>query len=175
MQTRRADRRYELTDGQQPPKTRPGPQRTQGSAQQLSRLEWVCHQSGTDRVFINHREHYVWQASWTQSTQQLVIVTHSVTWFTETPGRCLSWQAGFISHLYMLHCTVQISCLKGTGLRNTFICLLAESCQSSAGYHSLAQWQGRDGNGKNAQEIVNELQFVLHIFLFMFRKLTLGS
>ncbi|KAG7223289.1 hypothetical protein INR49_015645 [Caranx melampygus] len=58
-QTRRADRRYELTDAQQPPKTRPGPQRTQGSAQQLSRLEWVCHQSGTDRVFINHREHYV--------------------------------------------------------------------------------------------------------------------
>ncbi|XP_077448298.1 uncharacterized protein LOC144068009 [Stigmatopora argus] len=24
-----------------------------------SRLEWVCHQSGSERVFINRREHYV--------------------------------------------------------------------------------------------------------------------
>ncbi|CAL8281504.1 unnamed protein product [Arctogadus glacialis] len=30
-----------------------------GSAPQLSEQQWVCHQSGTDRVFINHREHYV--------------------------------------------------------------------------------------------------------------------
>ncbi|XP_023260607.1 nectin-3 isoform X2 [Seriola lalandi dorsalis] len=58
-QTRRAERRYELTDWQHPPKSRPGPSGTQDPTQQLSRLEWVCHQSGTDRVYINHREHYV--------------------------------------------------------------------------------------------------------------------
>ncbi|KAF0038210.1 hypothetical protein F2P81_008694 [Scophthalmus maximus] len=57
MQSRRAARRYEPTDGRQPPPTtRPGPQ---SPTQQLSRLEWVCHQSGTDRVYIDHREHYV--------------------------------------------------------------------------------------------------------------------
>ncbi|AWP00266.1 putative nectin-3-like protein [Scophthalmus maximus] len=56
-QSRRAARRYEPTDGRQPPPTtRPGPQ---SPTQQLSRLEWVCHQSGTDRVYIDHREHYV--------------------------------------------------------------------------------------------------------------------
>ncbi|GLD46982.1 nectin-3-like protein isoform X2 [Lates japonicus] len=58
-QTRRAERRCELTDGHHPPTTRPGPPGTQSPTQQLSRLEWVCHQSGTDRVYINHREHYV--------------------------------------------------------------------------------------------------------------------
>ncbi|XP_069002845.1 nectin-3-like protein isoform X2 [Embiotoca jacksoni] len=58
-QTRRAERGFEPADGPQQPTTssvRPG---TRNSAQQRSRLEWVCHQSGTDRVYINHREHYV--------------------------------------------------------------------------------------------------------------------
>ncbi|CAL8267123.1 unnamed protein product [Merluccius merluccius] len=32
---------------------------TTGSAAQLSEQQWVCHQSGTDHIFINHREHYV--------------------------------------------------------------------------------------------------------------------
>ncbi|XP_047463932.1 nectin-3-like protein isoform X3 [Mugil cephalus] len=58
-QTRRADRRYEPTDRQQPPTMRPALPGTQGPTQQRPRLEWVCHQSGTDRVYINHREHYV--------------------------------------------------------------------------------------------------------------------
>ncbi|XP_022075177.1 nectin-3-like protein isoform X2 [Acanthochromis polyacanthus] len=59
-QTRRAERRYQLTDRQQQqPSTRPVQAGTQSSNQQPSRLEWVCHQSGTDRVFINHQEHYV--------------------------------------------------------------------------------------------------------------------
>ncbi|XP_023198631.1 nectin-3-like protein isoform X2 [Xiphophorus maculatus] len=51
-QARRTDQRLQ----QRPPAAaRPAPP----SAQQRSRLEWVCHQSGTDRVYINHREHYV--------------------------------------------------------------------------------------------------------------------
>ncbi|XP_044079020.1 nectin-3-like protein isoform X2 [Siniperca chuatsi] len=58
-QTRRAEHRYELTDRQHPPTTSPKPPGTQSPTQQLSRLEWVSHQSGTDRVYINHREHYV--------------------------------------------------------------------------------------------------------------------
>ncbi|XP_074528198.1 nectin-3-like protein isoform X2 [Halichoeres trimaculatus] len=59
-QTRRAERRYELTEGQNPPAPRSGPPAAKSPpTKQLSRLEWVCHQSGTDRVFINHREHYV--------------------------------------------------------------------------------------------------------------------
>ncbi|XP_034405253.1 nectin-3-like protein isoform X2 [Cyclopterus lumpus] len=58
-QTRTADRRHELTGGQQPRTTRPGPPATRSPTQQLSRLQWVCHQSGTDQVYINHREHYV--------------------------------------------------------------------------------------------------------------------
>ncbi|KAM6984493.1 nectin-3-like protein isoform 2-T2 [Tautogolabrus adspersus] len=59
-QNRVAERRYELTEGQNPPASRPGPPAAKNPpTQQLSRLEWVCHQSGTDRVFINHREHYV--------------------------------------------------------------------------------------------------------------------
>ncbi|XP_077596790.1 uncharacterized protein LOC144212633 [Stigmatopora nigra] len=32
---------------------------TRRSPAPKSRLEWVCHQSGSERVFINHREHYV--------------------------------------------------------------------------------------------------------------------
>lgn len=59
LQTRRADHRYELTDGQHPPTGRSGPPGAQRPTQQPARLEWVCHQSGTDRVYINHREHYV--------------------------------------------------------------------------------------------------------------------
>ncbi|XP_032390045.1 nectin-3-like protein isoform X2 [Etheostoma spectabile] len=58
-QTRRADRSHEPTDRQHPLTTRPGPRATQSPTQQLSSLQWVCHQSGTDRVYINHREHYV--------------------------------------------------------------------------------------------------------------------
>ncbi|XP_067463834.1 nectin-3-like protein isoform X2 [Thunnus thynnus] len=58
-QTRRAERRYEGTERQHPHPIRPGPLGTQSPTQQLSGLEWVCHQSGTDRVYINHREHYV--------------------------------------------------------------------------------------------------------------------
>ncbi|XP_029375188.1 nectin-3-like protein isoform X2 [Echeneis naucrates] len=54
-----AERRYELTDRQHPLKTRPGPPGRQAPSQQLPRLEWVGHQSGTERVYINHREHYV--------------------------------------------------------------------------------------------------------------------
>ncbi|KAL7844222.1 hypothetical protein SRHO_G00227610 [Serrasalmus rhombeus] len=27
--------------------------------QPLSYQEWICHQNGADRVYINHREHYV--------------------------------------------------------------------------------------------------------------------
>ncbi|XP_056910536.1 nectin-3-like protein isoform X2 [Takifugu flavidus] len=52
-QTRRAEDRYQSTEGRRPPASRPGPHSPP------SRLEWVCHQSGTDRVYINHREHYV--------------------------------------------------------------------------------------------------------------------
>lgn len=55
-QARRAEHGYELADGQGPPTTtrsgQPGPRGR-------TRLEWVCHQSGTDRVYINHKEHYV--------------------------------------------------------------------------------------------------------------------
>ncbi|XP_049896888.1 nectin-3-like protein isoform X3 [Epinephelus moara] len=58
-QTRRTDHRRELTDRQHPPTRRSGPSATQSPTQQPSRLQWVCHQSGTDRVYINHREHYV--------------------------------------------------------------------------------------------------------------------
>ncbi|KAM7374145.1 hypothetical protein PAMP_006820 [Pampus punctatissimus] len=58
-QSRRAERRYEVTERQQPHATRPRPPGTQRPTQQLSGLEWVCHQSGTDQVYINHREHYV--------------------------------------------------------------------------------------------------------------------
>ncbi|XP_030009133.1 nectin-3-like protein isoform X2 [Sphaeramia orbicularis] len=60
-QNRRAECRYELTDHQHPQTstTRPGPSVKQSPTQQPTRLEWVCHQSGTDRVYINHREHYV--------------------------------------------------------------------------------------------------------------------
>ncbi|XP_029029704.1 nectin-3-like protein isoform X5 [Betta splendens] len=51
-QSRRAERAHAATDAPQPPTaTRPG--------QQPSRLEWVSHQGGTERVYINHREHYV--------------------------------------------------------------------------------------------------------------------
>lgn len=53
VQTRRAEHGYELTEGQRPPTARPGTRNPPG------RLEWVCHQSGTERVYINHREHYV--------------------------------------------------------------------------------------------------------------------
>ncbi|XP_035033934.1 nectin-3-like protein isoform X2 [Hippoglossus stenolepis] len=55
-QNRKTERRYELSDRQCPPTTR---QRPQSPTQQPSRLEWACHQSGTDRVYINHHEHYV--------------------------------------------------------------------------------------------------------------------
>ncbi|XP_061818151.1 nectin-3-like protein isoform X2 [Nerophis lumbriciformis] len=58
-QSRRAERRCEATERQRPPKARPGPPGTQSPTHQLSSLEWVCHQSGTERVYINHREHYV--------------------------------------------------------------------------------------------------------------------
>ncbi|KAF3841202.1 hypothetical protein F7725_007064 [Dissostichus mawsoni] len=59
QQSRRAERRHELSDRQPPPPaTRPGPPAAQSPTQRLSRLQWVCHQSGTDRVYINHREHY---------------------------------------------------------------------------------------------------------------------
>ncbi|XP_054610334.1 nectin-3-like protein isoform X2 [Dunckerocampus dactyliophorus] len=58
-QSRRAEQRSEATERQQPPKARLGPPGAQSPIQQLSSLEWVCHQSGTERVYINHREHYV--------------------------------------------------------------------------------------------------------------------
>ncbi|XP_068187003.1 nectin-3-like protein isoform X4 [Antennarius striatus] len=58
-QTRRAERRYELTDGEQHPPTPTRPSGAKRPSHQQSHLEWVCHQSGTDRVYINHREHYV--------------------------------------------------------------------------------------------------------------------
>lgn len=53
-QSRKADR-------QQPTAARPGPPTARSPAQRPSRLQWVCHESGTDRVYINHREHYVWR------------------------------------------------------------------------------------------------------------------
>ncbi|XP_037124908.1 nectin-3-like protein isoform X2 [Syngnathus acus] len=57
-QSRRAERRYEATERRQPPAAGEGaPGRR--SPTQPPRLEWVCHQSGTERVYINHREHYV--------------------------------------------------------------------------------------------------------------------
>lgn len=56
VQTRRAEHRYERAGGQQLSASRPG---ASGAHSPPSRLEWVCHQSGTDRVYINHREHYV--------------------------------------------------------------------------------------------------------------------
>lgn len=56
VQTRRAEHRYEPAEGRRPSTTRPG---ASGAASPHGRLEWVCHQSGTDRVYINHREHYV--------------------------------------------------------------------------------------------------------------------
>ncbi|KAM9781260.1 nectin-3-like protein isoform 2-T2 [Syngnathus typhle] len=57
-QSRRAERRYEATERRQPPAAGGGaPGRR--SPTQPPRLEWVCHQSGTERVYINHREHYV--------------------------------------------------------------------------------------------------------------------
>lgn len=55
LQARRAERRCELTDGQRPPTARPG----RSGQHHPTQLEWVCHQSGTDRVYINHKEHYV--------------------------------------------------------------------------------------------------------------------
>ncbi|XP_072302517.1 nectin-3-like protein isoform X3 [Eucyclogobius newberryi] len=60
-QARRAERRYEQTDR---PNTETSSSRCRQVKQpsptlQPSHLEWVCHQSGTDRVYINHREHYV--------------------------------------------------------------------------------------------------------------------
>ncbi|CAG02950.1 unnamed protein product [Tetraodon nigroviridis] len=58
-QTRRAERRHELAEGQRPSTTRPG---ASGAPGPHSRLEWVCHQSGTERVYINHREHYTRRA-----------------------------------------------------------------------------------------------------------------
>nr|XP_020454447.1 nectin-3 isoform X2 [Monopterus albus] len=58
-QTRRAERRHGMTDGQRSPTTRPGPAGAQSSTQQLSRLGWACHHNETDQVSINHREHYV--------------------------------------------------------------------------------------------------------------------
>ncbi|KAG5285128.1 hypothetical protein AALO_G00034370 [Alosa alosa] len=52
-----ADRRYEMAE-------RPVIRTTQREMQSpihqpLSYQEWVCHQNGADRVYINHREHYV--------------------------------------------------------------------------------------------------------------------
>lgn len=56
IQTRRAEHRHAVTERQHPPTARRG---AQSPTHQRSRLEWVCHQSGTDQVYINHREHYV--------------------------------------------------------------------------------------------------------------------
>ncbi|XP_029925520.1 nectin-3-like protein isoform X2 [Myripristis murdjan] len=55
-QARRAEHRNEPADRVP---TRPAQQGTQHCTQQLSCPGWVCHQSGTDLVYINHREHYV--------------------------------------------------------------------------------------------------------------------
>lgn len=57
VQTRRAEHEYEPAEGRRPPATGPGASTARSPP---SRLEWVCHRSGTDRVYINHREHYVW-------------------------------------------------------------------------------------------------------------------
>ncbi|XP_057676829.1 nectin-3-like protein isoform X2 [Corythoichthys intestinalis] len=53
-QSRQAERRCEATEKRRTPAV---PARQ--SPTRRSRLEWVCHQSGSERVFINHREHYV--------------------------------------------------------------------------------------------------------------------
>ncbi|XP_077402819.1 uncharacterized protein LOC144036227 [Vanacampus margaritifer] len=55
-QSRRAERRYEATERRRPPVAEEGPP---GRRSPTGRLEWVCHQSGTERVYINRREHYV--------------------------------------------------------------------------------------------------------------------
>ncbi|KAK7922659.1 hypothetical protein WMY93_009561 [Mugilogobius chulae] len=60
-QARRAERRYEQKEGPntETPSSRGRQVKQPSPSQQSSRLEWVCHQSGSDRVYINHREHYV--------------------------------------------------------------------------------------------------------------------
>nr|XP_046159996.1 nectin-3-like protein isoform X2 [Oncorhynchus gorbuscha] len=56
-QARRADRQFEMAERTP---TRLAHQEPQSpSHQPLSYQEWVCHQHGTDRIFINHRENYV--------------------------------------------------------------------------------------------------------------------
>ncbi|XP_041949229.1 nectin-3-like protein isoform X3 [Alosa sapidissima] len=52
-----ADRRYEMAER---PVIRTTQREMQSPVHQpLSYQEWVCHQNGADRVYINHREHYV--------------------------------------------------------------------------------------------------------------------
>ncbi|XP_034034614.1 nectin-3-like protein isoform X2 [Thalassophryne amazonica] len=58
-QARRAQRSSEQAERKDSLSARPAPPQTTSSAQQLSRQEWVCHQSGTNRAYINRREHYV--------------------------------------------------------------------------------------------------------------------
>ncbi|XP_061658938.1 nectin-3-like protein isoform X2 [Syngnathoides biaculeatus] len=59
-QSRGAERRYDAGQSRRPPGAgaAPVPSGTRSPARR-SRLEWVCHQSRTERVYINRREHYV--------------------------------------------------------------------------------------------------------------------
>ncbi|XP_035636469.1 nectin-3-like protein isoform X2 [Oncorhynchus keta] len=56
-QAHRAVRQFEMAEGT-PARLTPREPRSP-SHQPLSYQEWVCHQNGADRIYINHREHYV--------------------------------------------------------------------------------------------------------------------
>ncbi|KAK6322252.1 hypothetical protein J4Q44_G00070440 [Coregonus suidteri] len=56
-QARRADRWFEMAERTPTRLTHQEPRSP--SHQPLSYQEWVCHQNGTDRIYINHRENYV--------------------------------------------------------------------------------------------------------------------
>ncbi|XP_062341881.1 nectin-3-like protein isoform X3 [Osmerus eperlanus] len=56
-QARRSEHRLETAERSA---ARPVPRQPRSPPRQpLSYQEWVCHQNGADRVYINHREHYV--------------------------------------------------------------------------------------------------------------------
>ncbi|KAK6317022.1 hypothetical protein J4Q44_G00124220 [Coregonus suidteri] len=56
-QAHRAERQFEMAE-RTPARLMPREPQSP-SHQPLSYQEWVCHQNGADRIYINHREHYV--------------------------------------------------------------------------------------------------------------------
>ncbi|TRY97916.1 hypothetical protein DNTS_034140 [Danionella cerebrum] len=56
-QARRMERRYEMPEHVPVRMSRRDLQSP--SHHSLSYQEWICHQNGADRIYINHREHYV--------------------------------------------------------------------------------------------------------------------